>query len=107
MLDNWNLHDAEKCGVLAISALSDLDVMQDQQTLPENDATLIRVKKLLEIHALLRTLFPSDTDLAYRWISTKNEAFGRAPLQVIIENNVGDVGVDRVILYLKSYCFLK
>lgn len=73
--------------------------MQDQKSLLMSDATLVRAQKLHEIHTLLRTLFPSDTDLAYRWISAKNEAFGRAPVEAIIENNVGDVGVDRVILY--------
>ena len=47
---------------------------------------------LLEIHALLRLLFPYDRDMAYGWVNCKNRAFEeQTPLQALIEGRSSDV----------------
>lgn len=51
-------------------------------TLPSN---LVRALwPLLGIHKNLRLLFPQNRDLAYRWMSTRNKAFGNlTPVDVV------------------------
>ena len=45
-----------------------------------------RVGHLLGIHRNLRLPFPQNRDLAYRWMSTRNKAFGNlAPVDVVKE----------------------
>lgn len=58
-----------------------------------------RAGHLLAIHKNLRLLFPHNSDLAYRWMSTRNRAFeGRTPVDVV--RDYGFAGLLMVRSYL-------
>jgi hypothetical protein len=58
-----------------------------------------RAGHLLAIHKNLRLLFPHNRDLAYKWMSTRNNAFeGRTPVYVI--RDFGFAGLLMVRSYL-------
>ncbi len=58
-----------------------------------------RAGHLLAIHKNLRLLFPHNRDLAYRWMSTRNQAFeGRTPVDVV--RDFGFAGILMVRSYL-------
>ena len=98
----WNLTDSQICGVLQIASL---DVFQQfrESVLVDDFGLRERLLKLLHVHGYLKTLFPSDTDLAYSWVTTPNAEFGSSPLIYTIEN--AKFGVDEVLSYLKKACF--
>ncbi len=58
-----------------------------------------RAGHLLAIHKNLRLLFPHNRDLAYRWMSTRNQAFeGRTPVDMV--KDYGFAGLLMVRAYL-------
>lgn len=58
-----------------------------------------RAGHLLAIHKNLRLLFPHNRDLAYKWMSTRNNAFeGRTPVEVV--RDFGFAGLLMVRSYL-------
>ena len=58
-----------------------------------------RAGHLLAIHKNLRLLFPHNRDLAYTWMSTRNNAFeGRTPVDVV--RDYGFAGLLMVRSYL-------
>jgi len=58
-----------------------------------------RAGHLLAIHKNLRLLFPQNRDLAYKWMSTRNNAFeGRTPVEVV--RDFGFAGLLMVRSYL-------
>ncbi|MES2681885.1 MAG: MbcA/ParS/Xre antitoxin family protein [Pseudomonadota bacterium] len=60
-----------------------------------------RLTQLLTIHQSLRTLFPRNQDLTYRWMTTPNRAFsGRTPIEVVAER--GPEGLAEVKAYLEG-----
>ena len=92
----WALPYSQQCALLQVDSLPTPAVGGFQ-------VFSVRIKgravRFLEIHACLRTLFPNDIDLAYRWMNQENLAFESKPIDYII--SYGDVGIDKVINYLK------
>ena len=59
-----------------------------------------RAGHCLAIHGLLRTLFPQNRELVYRWMTTRNRAFSeRTPVEIIDEQ--GFAGLLAVRGYLE------
>ena len=64
------------------------------------DERVIRAEHLLAIHAALRTLFPQNRELTYRWMTTRNAAFEhRTPVEVV--RHTGLDGLIAVRRYLE------
>ena len=62
---------------------------------------LERAGHLLAIHALLRTLFPDNIELAYSWVQTPNKAFaGTTPAALVEESGMS--GLLSVRTYLDN-----
>jgi hypothetical protein len=63
------------------------------------DERMIRAEHLLAIHTALRTLFPQNRELAYRWMTTRNAAFEhRTPVEVVRQTGLdGLVAVRRYL----------
>lgn len=100
MFAHWELSPVEQADLLGLRSMGRDDVNR----LLEGDAACaapdveVRVGHLLEIHRLLRMLFPQNRDLAYKWFSAPNQRFGdRKPLDVVQEQ-----GVDGLLL-IRSY----
>ncbi|MEQ1595824.1 MAG: MbcA/ParS/Xre antitoxin family protein [Casimicrobium sp.] len=91
LLDHWQLSDGERSSLVALPFC----------VAPLNSDQWERVRHMLRIHANLRTLFPRNLDLAYRWIGTPNAAFGdNSPIRVI--QNSGLDGLRAVVAYLDA-----
>lgn len=63
-----------------------------------------RVGSLLVIHKNLRILYPYNLDLAYRWVSARNQAFdGQPPIKIMKQGLYGLKRVWRYLEYLLQY----
>lgn len=105
LLEKWRLDDVQKCLILGIPDLGCLNLLRSERSLDDDNILIIRIHKLLEIHALLRTLFPGNLDLAYDWMRQNNEFFRQSPIDFVLKSGASDNELDRVIDYLKSHCF--
>lgn len=66
----------------------------------DNEEILDRVGCLLSIHSSLKTIFPHNDELVYKWIVSKNQAFEvQAPIEVMMNGLDGIITVRR---YLES-----
>lgn len=83
-------------------------LVYDRWQLANNDAEQLlsadheaeRVDLLLSIHKYLRMLFPSNRELAYKWMSQPNEAFdGHRPLEAALTQ--GTPGLRAILAYLQ------
>lgn len=96
LLSKWGLTYQNQCDLLKVALVpSPGDDAFDSFSI-EIYSTALR---LLEIHALLRTLFPKNLGLAYDWVTRKNRAFEASPIDLIMQ---GASGIDRVLDYLHS-----
>jgi len=78
VMDLWQLTDAQRASVLALS-----DAERGQQAV---------FQQLLAIHKMLRLLFPANRQLAYRWMTSQNKAFdGAMPIEVIQHHGLDGV----------------
>ncbi|SHJ88461.1 Protein of unknown function [Malonomonas rubra DSM 5091] len=104
LFDLWELTLDEQSQILGHAAnISEIDRYRDGEPLDDNEELLIRAGILLGIHKSLRMLYPRNDEIAYRWISYRNKAFGnRRPLDVIIEEGVA--GLRSVDNYLLRLC---
>ena len=100
LLAHWQLSPVEQADLLGLRSMGRDDVNR----LLEGDAACaapgveVRVGHLLEIHRLLRLLFPQNRDLAYMWMSAPNQRFGDLkPVDVVREQ-----GVEGLLL-VRSY----
>lgn len=101
LFTHWQLSSAERADLLGLGSMSRDDVSR----LLEGDAACagpeveVRVGHLLEIHRLLRLLFPQNRGLAYLWMCAPNQRFGNLkPVDVVREQGVE--GLQLVRSYL-------
>jgi len=78
LLDRWELSNQDKLELLGIPqcTTSILARYRRGQPLPAHRDALERVGHLLAIHKGLRLYFPHNPDIAYGWISTRNQDLG-------------------------------
>ncbi|MDA8378727.1 MAG: MbcA/ParS/Xre antitoxin family protein [Planctomycetia bacterium] len=84
----WNVPNEDQLALLglALENRAALSRYRRGEPLAANRDLLERAGHLLAIHKNLRLLFPHDRDLAYRWMTTRNRAFGnQTPVEVICE----------------------
>jgi hypothetical protein len=101
LFDRWQLSAQDQAVLLGLSAESRSTIARYRrgEPLADNADLLARVGHLLGIHKSLRIMFPHDSDLAYRWITTANQRFdGVAPIEVM--KRYGFEGVLAVRRYL-------
>jgi hypothetical protein len=102
LFDEWGVGAADQAALLGLSSESRSTVARYRRGAPLADSAdlLARVGHLLGIHKALRTLFPYDPDLAYRWVGTPNRRFeGETPLAVM--TRYGFEGILAVRRYLE------
>ena len=101
LFDHWKLTTEDQALLLGLAPANRAALTRYRKGEPIGTSRdqYERVGHLLAIHKNLRTLFPQNRDLAYRWISTRNKAFDNlAPIEVIKE--WGFAGLLRVRFYL-------
>lgn len=101
LLDHWQLATEDQALLLGLAAGNRAALARYRRGDPIGTSRdqYERVGHLLAIHKNLRLLFPSDRDLAYRWMSTRNRAFDqRSPVEVVRE--WGFAGLLMVRAYL-------
>ena len=99
LLDLWGLASAEKAAVLGFAPSNLGALARLQSGAPMNGRRqLDRAVHLLRIHESLRMLFPQNRDLAYRWMTTKNRAFGgKSPIRAVVETR------GQALLEIRAY----
>jgi hypothetical protein len=88
LLDHWQLSTADQAAMLGIaeSNRAALARYRKGEAMGASRDQYERVGHLLGIHKNLRLLFPHNRDLAYRWMSNRNQAFNNlTPVEVIKE----------------------
>lgn len=96
----WQIPEEEQCLLLGFLAeeSSILSRYRGGEPFPDNAELLQRVSHLLSIHRSLRTIFPHQRDLAYRWISQPNRHFGgQRPLDLMFENVEGLLSIRQYL----------
>lgn len=101
LFDHWRLSTVDQAALLGIAPGNRAALARYRRGEPigTNRDQYERVGHLLGIHKNLRLLFPQDRDLAYRWMTTRNQAFDNlTPVEVIAE--WGFAGLLAVRTYL-------
>jgi Protein of unknown function (DUF2384) len=101
LLEHWQLPTPDQAALLGIASGNRAALTRYRRGEPIGTSRdqYERVGHLLGIHKNLRLLFPQNRDLAYRWMSTRNAAFGqRTPVDMIKE--WGFAGLLMVRAYL-------
>lgn len=84
--DHWGLPPKESLAMLGLSENSSTSLQRYREGNPlrTNRDLMDRAGHILAIHKNLRLLFPHDRERAYRWMRTRNRAFGhQTPAEVI------------------------
>ena len=100
MFDLWNLSSEEKLAALGLASdnRAALARYKKGDAISASRDMLDRAGNLLAIHKDLRLLFPSNPELAYAWMKTRNKAFhGNTPI-----GTIADMGFPG-LLYVRSY----
>lgn len=88
LLDHWQLSTEDQTALLGIAASNRTALARYRkgEAIGTSRDQYERVGHLLGIHKNLRLLFPQNRDLVYRWMTTRNKAFGNlTPVEVIKE----------------------
>ncbi len=102
LLDHWELCVEDQAALLGIPVTNLAALTRYCRSYPVGASRdqYDRIGHLLEIHKCLRTLFPQNRELAYRWMRVRNKAFeNRTPVEVI--KHWGFAGLLRVRCYLE------
>ena len=101
LFEHWAISTEEQLDMLGLARDNRAALARYRKGVPisaSRDANE-RAGHLLAIHKNLRLLFPHNRDLAYRWMSTRNQAFeGRTPVDVV--RDYGFAGLLMVRGYL-------
>lgn len=82
----WNLNTEQQAALLGLDASrrSSLAKYRKGSPIGTSRDQLDRVSHLLGIHKNLRLLFPQNSEVGYRWMTTHNKAFDNfTPVDVI------------------------
>lgn len=103
LFDHWQLDTEDQAALLGLAPGNRTALARYRKGEPIGSTRdqLERVGHLLGIHKNLRLLFPHNRDLAYRWMTTRNRAFGhRTPVELVHE--WGFAGLLAVRAYLDN-----
>lgn len=104
LFDHWQLNTASQLILLGLSPTSRAVLLRyrsEPSSLHISQDTLDRIGWLLVIHQSLRSLYPKNSELCYRWISLQNNVLqNHTPLDYMKKN--GLIGVAKVARYLQS-----
>lgn len=105
LFDRWKLSSRDQTILLGLNSGNRSTVSRYRAGSPIGSTRdqLDRVRHLLAIHRSLRTLFPQNKELAYRWMSSRNRAFeNTTPVEMI--ETWGFSGLLRARTYLERAC---
>jgi hypothetical protein len=101
MFDHWQLTVEQQRAVLGLDQSEDAMTAEIDWSQYLSGEGQERASQLLAIHASLRSLFPANPELVYRWIQTSNRAFnGATPLALIEESGI--IGLQSIQAYLQQ-----
>lgn len=101
LLDHWALSTEDQAALLGIASSNRAALTRYRKGEPIGTSRdqYERVGHLMGIHKNLRLLFPQNRELAYRWMSTRNQAFNNnSPVEII--KDWGFAGLLMVRSYL-------
>lgn len=101
LFDHWSLSTEDQAALLGLASSNRAALGRYRNGAPIGTSRdqFERAGHLLGIHKNLRLLFPANRDLAYRWMSTRNQAFDNlTPVEII--RQYGFAGLLMVRAYL-------
>jgi len=101
LFDHWKIAPEDQLILLGLNPESRVTLKRYREGNPlsDNRDLLDRVGHLLAIHKSLRIIFPHNRELAYRWMSVRNNYFQRmTPVEVV--RQYGFTGLLMVRSYL-------
>jgi hypothetical protein len=101
LFDHWQIAAENQLVLLGLNPESRISLKRYREGNPlsDNRDLLDRVGHLLAIHKSLRIIFPRNRELAYRWMSARNDNFQRmSPVEVV--SQYGFTGLLMVRSYL-------
>ncbi|MDH3378264.1 MAG: MbcA/ParS/Xre antitoxin family protein [Gammaproteobacteria bacterium] len=101
LFDHWKLPPDERLILLGLNPESRTSLKRYRKgdPLSDNRDLLDRVSHLLAIHKSLRIIFPQNRELAYKWMSSRNNNFQQiTPVEAI--KQYGFTGLLMVRSYL-------
>ena len=105
LFEHWHLTYAEQSHLLGLSDRTNSTISRYKKGMAHirfGRDSYDRVRYLLSIHKILRTLFKHNPDLAYKWMKSNNTYFeNKTPVEVITAD--GFLGVVKVHNYLENY----
>lgn len=88
LFDHWGLKTADQSSLLGLSTKGRTSLARYRKGAPlaDNHDLLDRAGHLLGIHKSLRSIFPHNKELAYRWVTQPNKRFDNmSPLDIMKE----------------------
>lgn len=103
LFDHWQLSNNEKLSLLCVQSTDTYLLAQLTGGHLESlqSESLNRIVHLIDIHAKLKTIFPQNIELAYKWITQPNKAFGSVTPIKLIETH-GEEGITTIQSYLNT-----
>ncbi|ORJ60292.1 antitoxin Xre/MbcA/ParS toxin-binding domain-containing protein [Geothermobacter hydrogeniphilus] len=98
LFDHWRLPVRDQAVLLGLSPKSGTTIARYRAGRPFADRQdlLGRAGHLLGIHQALRSIFPHNIELAYRWVSQPNKQFGNtAPIEIMKQGYEGLLRIRR------------
>lgn len=106
LFDHWQLAEADQLALLGMKAeqLAVLREMRDSGVLTASAELLERVRALLKIYRYLSMLYPERSELAKKWMTSRNMRLeGHSPMQRIQAG--GTAGIRAVTVLLEEQLF--
>lgn len=106
LFDRWDLGTSEQALLLGYSPPARMTLARYRKGMPiDNKRDLIgRIGHLLGIHKTLRSIFPHDLDLAYKWVTTPSRRFGwKKPLEIMTTGYEGLLAVRRYLDFERNF----
>ena len=105
LFEHWGLTYEQQAALLSLSTSTRSTIARYKRGvayLSQDRDTRDRAGHLLAIHKYLRTIFPLNQELVYKWPTKPNTYFGgKTPVDFMIDE--GFLGLVKVRRYLENY----
>ncbi len=107
ILDSWRLRPEEMQAVLGLpekTRARSLQKFRTHEPFPDEPEIHRRADYVLRIAGALRTTYPTNPHMGWRWLRQKHRRLGRTPLSVLLEE--GEDGLVQILAELDcTFCW--
>lgn len=93
LLDEWGLEGKQIIQLLALptnTRVRHLDKFRNGDAFPASNNTSIRIEHIVGIADALRTTFPRNSHMGFRWLRTPHRRFrNKTPMETMLQSETG------------------